>query len=553
MRYKILIAVILLLTLFLRAYDIEAMPNWYWDEGVNLNTASNLVDGKAQQFALKYAWVPHPPLYFMVLVPLLKVVGDKIIALRVLSIAYSLMTVLVIYLVGKQMIDSKTGLVAALLYSVYPSAVFWSRMGFAHNQLMLLGIVTLYAVLKYANSGSRRFLYIACITAFLCFITEYSGIAFIMALLLYTHLYRRGEVKKVAVITVGLLSAYTMLMVFLYERWFIQDIWFNFGRVNIFLLFIGIIILLVLAAYPHKFKNVLKWFHLKVDKVGIHVFMFYLPLTLIVLLIPPSDKTLIQPIDYLWLVGVIGLMFIGNEERRNTTWVFYISYLAIIAAYDRSDHMVMPLYPIMSLGGAIFLLKLFYSRDRIFSFISGKTRPFLITTSALTLIFYPILIMAYQDVDSFILGNNFKTMPLDEVEKLNSFINNRVTPEDIVLTQSYFSQGLKSKTTILSHAISYGGKAIFYYPAFDAERFSYNTSIKNVKYAVLPKGMIEALSQIGHEETAAELGRWPVVYETDTLEEVEIPEIYYAMNKMRGIDYRNQMPVFQVLENPSNL
>lgn len=550
---KILLAAIILVTLLIRAYNIETIPTWNWDEGVNLNIASNLADGKSQQFALKYTWVPHPPLYFLVLTPILKVSEtslNTIIALRLLSIAYSIGTVLLIYLIGRQIKDEKTGLTAALFYSLYPAAVFWNRMGLAHNQLMLLAVLTLYALLKHQDSGNTRFLYLACLTAFLCFITEYAGAAFIAALLIYIHVHYRGELKRVLLVSTVLLFAYLTLMIFLYGMWFIQDLWFNFGRVNLVALILALVLIGVLIVNQQKLKNILEWLHFEMDKVGVNVFLFYMPLTSLALLIPPSDETLLDAINYFWVVGVIGFLFIEKEEKRDVTWMFYFSYLGVLAAYDRADHMVLPLYPLLSIGAAIFLLKLFYSRDRIFSFMQGKANPLLITATALILIFYPIVVLAYQDIDGFILGHNFRAMPIAEAEKLNNFINGRTKPGDVVLTQSYFSQGVKCKTTILLHAVSYDGKPIAYYPILSPERFAYNTSIRSVRYAVLPKGVVEELNQSGYGEAAGELSRWPVLYETNTSEEVGVPKVYSLINRIKGINYESQTLIFQVRENP---
>lgn len=45
---------IILLSLLLRLPNLEVLPYWDWDEGVNQNIAWNLGEGKAQWFALNY-------------------------------------------------------------------------------------------------------------------------------------------------------------------------------------------------------------------------------------------------------------------------------------------------------------------------------------------------------------------------------------------------------------------------------------------------------------------------------------------------------------------
>ncbi|MFH1125785.1 MAG: hypothetical protein V1703_01550, partial [Candidatus Altiarchaeota archaeon] len=358
------------------------------------------------------------------------------------------------------------------------------------------------------------------------------------------------RLKKAVLCALIPLVGYIAIELSLYGSWFIQDLWLSFGRVNIILLALATILLLYITARREVLKKALDWFHFSMDKVGWNTFMFYLPLTLLVLLIPPSDKTMVDPINYFWVVGVIGFLFIENELKRNLVWIFYISYLGILAAYNRADHMVIPLHPLISLGAAVFIIKIFHSRDRILSGFKDRLSVPATTAIVLILVAYPIAILAYQDVDGFILGNNFGVTKIKEVEMLWDFINKRASPGDMVLTQSYFSQNINCRTTILLHAIAYDGRPISYYPPLSPQRFYYNTSLRNIKYAILPNGIVEALNQSGYYETASELESWLKVYETNTSEDAGTPSIYDIEKRMIGIESEGGAISFQVLENP---
>jgi len=547
---KNVIAIVLLIAITLRACNLETLPSWNWDEGVNLNIAANLAEGRMQQFALKYTWVPHPPLYFMVLAILLKTLGQTILTLRLYSVACSAITAFLVYLIGKKLGDEKTGILAAFIYAIAPSAVFWNRMGFAHNQLMLLGVLTLYLLLEHRTTGRQNLLYLASLTSVLCFITEYAGITFMAAVFLTTSIHHRKMLKTVALLLAIPLACYFILMTYLSGEWFISDLAFSFGRVNPFILILAGALLAFLAVKPGKLKTMLEWFKLKEGSIGRNVFIFYLPITLLAPLLPPSDQTLLQPINYLWIVGLFGFFIIPDEEKRNTMWLVHLSYLGILAAYNRSDHMTTPLYPLLSLGAAIFLIQLFNAKDRIFTPARWKKNPCLKKTLAFVLIYYPLLVLAYQDVNSYIQGHDISSTPVSEVYLLNAFINNSTQPGDLVLTQSYFAQGVASRTTILLHAISYSGKPVFYYPALPPERFAFNTSLARVTYAVTPKGIVEELKQEGYQETAEALEGWPVVYETNPIGQASTPGIYSLENKLKGIAYEETGVTFQVRKNP---
>jgi 4-amino-4-deoxy-L-arabinose transferase-like glycosyltransferase len=547
---KSIVAAVLLLAVALRAYNLETLPTWNWDEGVNLNIAANLADGRMQQFALKYTWIPHPPLYFMALIPLLGILGRGILTLRIYSVACSAATAFIVYAIGNKLGGEKTGILAMLIYGIAPSAVFWNRMGFAHNQLMLLGTLTLYLLLEHRTTGRRTLLYMASIASVLCFITEYAGIAFMAAVFLTANLYHRKELKTVALLLAVPLACYFILMIYLSGDWFISDLSFSFGRVSILLLLIAAVVFTYIIAKPEKLKSLLEWFKLKEGSIGRNVFIFYLPITLLAPLLPPSDQTLLQPINYLWIIGLFGFFILPDEEERNIMWLVHLSYLGILGAYNRSDHMTTPLYPLLSLGTAIFLIRLFNARDRIFKSVWWEKKQPLKNMIAFTLIFYPLAVLGYQDANSFIGGHDISSTPVGEVELLNAFINNVTRPDNLVLTQSYFAQDTISRKTILLHAIAYSGKPIFYYPALPPERFAFNTSLPQVTYAVLPKGTVEVLRLEGYQEAARELEDWPVVYETKVIGQASTPEIYSMEGKLNNINYEESGVAFQVLKNP---
>ncbi len=56
---------IVLLAAYLRLTHLATNPGWDGDEGYNWNIAANLAAGHARMFGLKFAFVQHPPLFFL--------------------------------------------------------------------------------------------------------------------------------------------------------------------------------------------------------------------------------------------------------------------------------------------------------------------------------------------------------------------------------------------------------------------------------------------------------------------------------------------------------
>ena len=185
---KYLIIIILIAILF-RTVNLETIPHWDWDEGENLNIAWNLANGRMQDFAISYPFVPHPPLYFIAVGMALKIFGNSLVVERFITVLFGLITVVVVYLLGREVYGEKLGLFASFLYSIHPAAIYFGRMGFANNLVALLNLLALYLLVLYLKNLRLWYVILSGFFVGLAMVTEYSGIftfaAFVFALLLY--------------------------------------------------------------------------------------------------------------------------------------------------------------------------------------------------------------------------------------------------------------------------------------------------------------------------------------------------------------------------------
>jgi len=101
--------VLLILTLAaaLRLLNLGVNPGWDGDEGYNYNIALNLAHGHRQMFALAFAFVQHPPLFFLLAAGLFHLFGATMFNLRLLSIAYCLGTLLLLRPLAYELVDGR--------------------------------------------------------------------------------------------------------------------------------------------------------------------------------------------------------------------------------------------------------------------------------------------------------------------------------------------------------------------------------------------------------------------------------------------------------------
>jgi 4-amino-4-deoxy-L-arabinose transferase-like glycosyltransferase len=96
-----------------------------------------------------------PPLLFYVYAAVLKTFGSyNWRALHLVEIMWILATMGGLYIIGRRLFDQDTGLIAALLYSIFQAWSYWNNLAFNGEVLMNLPIVWAYA-LAFSDERSR--------------------------------------------------------------------------------------------------------------------------------------------------------------------------------------------------------------------------------------------------------------------------------------------------------------------------------------------------------------------------------------------------------------
>ncbi|MEP7290030.1 MAG: glycosyltransferase family 39 protein [Chloroflexota bacterium] len=125
MRRNVLIPIValLLLAAAVRIVNVSHWPVWT-DEGWSTWAAS---DHRIEVILDKVAQDRHPPLYFLSLSAWWTIAGYSRLALRFLAIASGLLAVAVVYRIGYDWFDRRTGIYAALLLAMLDVAIYYSQ------------------------------------------------------------------------------------------------------------------------------------------------------------------------------------------------------------------------------------------------------------------------------------------------------------------------------------------------------------------------------------------------------------------------------------------
>lgn len=118
-----MILIILIISFVLRLIGLN--QSLWLDEAINVVNAKSL---PFWEFVTKYPIGDfHPPGYFAFLWVWIRLFGFSEIAVRMPSVLLGIATIWIVFLLGKDLVSKKVGLVAALLLSVAPLHVYYSQ------------------------------------------------------------------------------------------------------------------------------------------------------------------------------------------------------------------------------------------------------------------------------------------------------------------------------------------------------------------------------------------------------------------------------------------
>jgi len=157
---KHLLLIILLLATVLRFYNF-ASQDVYTDEVLIGIRAIGMVDFSASSVQTSpWQWVnevpswmhlsmhDHPILGFFIPNIFFKIFGLNTIGLRLACVLAGILSVYILYLIGKKLFNEKVGLIAAFILSINPYHLWVSRVGLQESILILFILLAFYFFLK---------------------------------------------------------------------------------------------------------------------------------------------------------------------------------------------------------------------------------------------------------------------------------------------------------------------------------------------------------------------------------------------------------------------
>lgn len=156
---------ILLLASGLRFLGLD--QSLWLDESVNVMYAHNT---EFWHYITKYTLGDfHPPGFFIILWPWIRLFGMSEISVRIPSIIFSLGTIYLTYLIGRDYVNKRVGLIAALLLAIAPLFMFYSQEARMYSMAAFGATCSLYGFISLLNKHRWGYLFYALGTVFLLY------------------------------------------------------------------------------------------------------------------------------------------------------------------------------------------------------------------------------------------------------------------------------------------------------------------------------------------------------------------------------------------------
>jgi 4-amino-4-deoxy-L-arabinose transferase-like glycosyltransferase len=207
------IIIIILIAAIGKFFVIPFNQGLWWDEAVYLGLGTGISNGYYSLWPGTIVESFRPPLYPIVI----SLFSFSIPLVRIISAMLSVISILMVYKISKNIFNRNVALWTALFYSTNCMFIFFSIKALSESLLLFLFSLSLLIFLKWEKTGDDRFLLISGVLLGLSFITRYLTAAVILAYIIYfvanLILSRRAQyIKHLIILILGTVIGVIPLM-----------------------------------------------------------------------------------------------------------------------------------------------------------------------------------------------------------------------------------------------------------------------------------------------------------------------------------------------------
>jgi len=302
-----------------------------WDEVNHFNGALLLIRGQILQYVAINSY--YPPVFNLVTAAYFALGGASVLAGRLVALTFSVLSMYVVYQIGKETYSKKIGLVSAILFAVMPGIVLLSSTAMIETMLIFVFSTSMLFFFRWLRTSLKRDVIVSVVAFMVGIAVKYQTLVLAPIIVIFGLLVLgKGDVLKAQIsgfvhsrrlwLGVGLAAVAAVLLYAFYASGLLS-VWLyvmqigNSGQVWYSNRFPTPIFYLIEMVWPYH------------DRHPISLLLYGLALAGLALLVyrrKPQDKFL-----FIWfLATLIVFTFIPNRQWRYVTLLFPV--LAISAA-----------------------------------------------------------------------------------------------------------------------------------------------------------------------------------------------------------------------------
>jgi len=185
-KFVILLIFILLIGGIFRFYHIDKRSLWY-DEYTYIGSGIiyELPNKNFKTVIIEIAEDRHAPLYYLILSIWIGVFGDSELALRIPSVMFGILSILIIFYIGKELFNHKVGLISSFLLSINLIHIIFSQEGKMYSLLLFLSLLSNYFFIKLIKDENIKNTILFIISTSLMLYTHNFGIFILVLQVIY--------------------------------------------------------------------------------------------------------------------------------------------------------------------------------------------------------------------------------------------------------------------------------------------------------------------------------------------------------------------------------
>ena len=235
------IFLITLAGLFIRLYDLDKAGGLWNDEYISWFISNRPFCGDFFEQMFKNC---HMPLYYFYLKFWIAIFGNSDYLLRFSSVLVGTLSIPVMFLVGKQLNNEKTGLLCSALTAFSGFLIYFSQEVRFYSLLFLFSALLLLFSLKLTENQSKFNYFIFFALSTLIMLTHTIGFVFVIlnCIGLFWYLNKQGKfsLKSVIPFLIGVLAVMSVFFPFMYKTLtasYISQFWSDFSFTKLFFVF----------------------------------------------------------------------------------------------------------------------------------------------------------------------------------------------------------------------------------------------------------------------------------------------------------------------------